>query len=69
MTKNFKIKNLYNRWYIIENLDLFISHINQYHAEGTSIHEENGFIFQIDNSFREKIKNLTETNPSELPNI
>tara|TARA_Y100000991_G_C21680834_1_gene225103 strand:+ start:304 stop:498 length:195 start_codon:yes stop_codon:yes gene_type:complete len=56
MTKNFKIKDLYNRCYLIENLDAFISHMNQYHAEGTSIHEENGFIFRIDDSFRKKIK-------------
>tara|TARA_E500000178_G_C16809118_1_gene656090 strand:+ start:524 stop:709 length:186 start_codon:yes stop_codon:yes gene_type:complete len=58
MIKNYKIKDMYNRSYTIKNLDEFINHINEYHKEGNSIHEENGFFFQINNSFREKIKKI-----------
>ena len=43
----------------IDDIDQFASHINEYHAHGVSIHEENGFFFQIDDFFREKIKKLS----------
>ena len=58
MGKRIKVKDLNNRFYLIEDIDQFISHINKYHAHGISIHEENGFFFQIDDLFREKIKKL-----------
>ena len=38
-------------------LKVFI-HIFKYHASGTSVHEENGFFFTVDEKFREKIKEL-----------
>ena len=45
--------------YLIDDIDQFVSHINEYHAHGISIHEENGFFFQIDDFFREKLKKLS----------
>jgi len=59
MGKSIKIKDLNDRTYLIDDIDQFVSHINEYHAHGVSIHEENGFFFQIDDCFREKIKKLS----------
>lgn len=59
MSKRIKVKDLNDRIYLIDNIDQFVSHIFEYHAHGVSIHEENGFFFQIDDSFREKIKKLS----------
>ena len=59
MVKSVKVKDLNNRIYLIDDIDQFVSHINEYHAHGVSIHEENGFFFQIDNIFREKIKKFS----------
>ena len=59
MVKSVKVKDLNNRIYLIYDIDQFVSHINEYHAHGVSIHEENGFFFQIDDFFREKIKKLS----------
>ena len=59
MGKSIKIKDLNDRIYLIDDIDQFASHINEYHGHGVSIHEENGFFFQIDDLFREKIKKLS----------
>ena len=59
MGKSIKIKDLNDRIYLVDDIDQFVSHINEYHAYGISIHEENGFFFQIDDFFREKIKKLS----------
>ena len=59
MSQRIKVKDLNDRIYLIDDIDQFVSHINEYHAHGVSIHEENGFFFQIDDSFREKIKKLS----------
>ena len=59
MGKSIKVKDLNNRIYLIDDIEQFIGHINEYHAHGVSIHEENGFFFQIDDLFREKIKKLS----------
>ena len=58
MCKKFTIKDLYDKEYEIKNLDEFLRHINNYHADGSSIHEENGFFFKVDDSFRAKINKL-----------
>ena len=39
------------------DLDIFQKHINKYHSSGTSIHDENGHYFTVDDNFR---KNLEE---------
>ena len=54
MGKSVKIKDLNDRIYLVDDIDQFVSHINEYHAHGVSIHEENGFFFQIDDFFSEK---------------
>ena len=59
MGKSIKVKDLNDRIYLIDDIDQFVSHLNEYHAHGVSIHEENGFFFQIDDLFREKIKKLS----------
>ena len=59
MGKSIEIKDLNDRIYLVDDIDKFVSHINEYHARGVSIHEENGFFFQIDDFFREKIKKLS----------
>ena len=40
------------------NLRKFINHINEFHKNGISIHEENGHYFTVDDKFREKLKKM-----------
>ena len=40
------------------DLKVFIDHINQYHKTGTSIHDENGHYFTVDEEFRKKLKKI-----------
>ncbi len=58
MCEKLKIKDLYDNEYEIKNLEKFLRHINKYHAQGSSIHEENGFFFKVNDSFRAKINKL-----------
>ena len=44
--------------YIIKDLKSFYQHILDYHASGTSVHEENGHYFTVNDNFRSKIKKL-----------
>ncbi len=57
MNKNkIRIKDINNKEYLIYDLDRFIDHIEKFHSSGSSIHEENGFYFLIDDKFRSLIK-------------
>ncbi len=57
MNKNkIRIKDINNKEYLIEDLRRFIDHIEEFHSSGSSIHEENGFYFVIDDKFRSFIK-------------
>ena len=38
----------------------FKKHLDQYHSTGSSLHEENGYYFTVDNDFRDKIESLYE---------
>ena len=38
----------------------FKKHLDQYHSTGSSLHEENGHYFTVDEDFRDKIKSLYE---------
>ena len=38
------------------DLNKFIDHINQFHKTGTSIHDEHGHYFTVDDNFRKKLK-------------
>ena len=43
------------------NLEEFVKHINEFHKNGISIHEERGHYFTVDDKFREKlIKMITK---------
>ena len=39
-------------------LNKFIDHINQFHKTGTSIHDENGHYFTVDDNFRKKLMEM-----------
>ena len=57
-----KIKDIEGRDYIIEDLDRFISHLEDFHtvngkADG-SLHEENGYYFKVTQDFLEQIVDL-----------
>ena len=49
---------------LVENdyldIDKFKKHLDEFHASGSSVHDENGHYFTVDQKFREKIKNLYE---------
>ena len=40
------------------DLKKFIDHINQFHKIGTSIHDENGHYFTVDDNFRKKLMEM-----------
>jgi len=57
-----KIKDIDGRDYIIEDLDRFISHLEDFHtvngkADG-SLHEENGYYFKVTQDFLEQTIDL-----------
>ena len=41
-------------------LRTFINHINHYHKTGTSIHDENGHYFTVDDKFRKKLIKISK---------
>ena len=57
-----KIKDDNGNDYIIKDLKSFYQHILDYHASGTSLHEENGHYFTVNDDFRSKIENLFRNN-------
>ena len=57
-----KIKDNNGNDYIIKDLKSFYQHILDYHASGTSLHEENGHYFTVNDDFRSKIENLFQNN-------
>ena len=38
----------------------FKKHLDEYHSTGSSLHEENGHYFTVDQKFRDKINSLYE---------
>ena len=54
------IKDNFDSNFQIKNINDFYNHILNFHSTGTSIHEEDGHYFTVDDEFREKIKNLFE---------
>ena len=52
------LKDNHNRTYMVKDLKSSYTHIFKYHASGTSVHEENGYFFTVDEKFRKKIKEL-----------
>ena len=49
-----------NRRSIEVELKAFVDHINHYHKTGTSIHDENGHYFTVNEKFRRKVKKISE---------
>ena len=43
---------------IAVDLKVFIDHINHYHKTGTSVHDENGHYFTVNDKFRKKLKKI-----------
>ena len=41
-------------------LEKFVNHINRYHKTGTSIHDERGHYFTVNEEFRKKLKKISE---------
>ena len=42
------------------DIDQFKKHLDEYHLNGSSVHEENGHYFTVDQKFRDKINSLYE---------
>jgi hypothetical protein len=53
-----KLKDNNGHDYIIRDIETFYQHIQDYHSSGTSIHEENGHYFTVNDTFRSKIEKL-----------
>jgi uncharacterized protein YlzI (FlbEa/FlbD family) len=56
-----KIEDNNGKNYIIRDIESFYQHILDYHSSGTSLHEENGHYFTINDEFRSEIKKLYQT--------
>ena len=56
-----KVKIKDNQGKLIEvDIAKFKQHIDEYHSNGSSVHEEDGHYFTINQNFRNKILNLYE---------
>ena len=56
-----KVKIKDNQGKLIEvDIVKFKKHLDEYHLNGSSIHEENGHFFTVDQKFRNKINSLYE---------
>ncbi len=53
-----KIKDINGNDYIIKDISSFYQHIFEYHSTGTSLHEENGHYFTVNDEFRSLIYKL-----------
>ena len=42
------------------DLKNFMEHINQFHKTGTSIHDEDGHYFTVNDDFRNKLKKMED---------
>ena len=51
------LKDNHNKTYVIKDIESFYVHILNYHSSGTSIQEENGYYFTVDEKLI-KIKEL-----------
>ena len=57
-----KIKNDNGNDYVIRDISSFYQHILEYHSSGTSLHEENGHYFTVNDVFRSEVKKLYQDN-------
>ena len=56
----YKIKDNRGQDYKIQDIERFVKHIFKYHSNGSSLHEENGYYFTVDDKFRKKIVQFLE---------
>ena len=42
------------------DIDKFKKHLDEYHSSGSSVHDEDGHYFTVDQNFMDKINNLYE---------
>ena len=54
----YKIKDNDGIYYEIKDIKKFAKHIFQYHSIGISLHQEKGYNFTVDDTFREKVTNF-----------
>ena len=52
------IKDINGRKYLIKDLSEFVKHIREFHNFGSSIHEEEGYYFRVNEAFRNKVYSL-----------
>ena len=43
------------------NIKKFYNHIQEHHSSGTSIHEEQGHFFTVNQRFRDRVKELLDS--------
>ncbi|WP_440652188.1 hypothetical protein [Candidatus Pelagibacter sp. HIMB1542] len=56
-----KVKINDNQGQTVEvDIDKFKKHLDEYHSSGSSVHDEDGYYFTVDQNFREKINSLYE---------
>ena len=58
----FKIKDNNGNDYVVKDIKSFHQHILEYHSSGTSLHEENGHYFTVNDVFRSEVKKLYQDN-------
>ena len=49
------------RRYEIPNIESFYQHLQEFHRNGISVHEEEGHYFTVDDNFRKKIKKMFDS--------
>ena len=54
----YKIKDNNGIYFEIRDIKKFAKHIFQYHSIGISLHQENGYNFTVDDTFREMVANF-----------
>ena len=54
----YKIKDNDGIYYEIKDIKKFAKHIFEYHSNGISLHQENGYNFTVDDTFRESVANF-----------
>ena len=56
----YKIKDNNGIDYEIKDIKTFSKHIFKFHSSGSSLHQENGRNFTVDNAFRDKIAEFSK---------
>ena len=54
----YKIKDINGIYYEIKDIKKYAKHIFQFHSNDTSLYQEKGHNFMVDDAFREKVANF-----------